>query len=132
MRLALRIISFVSRLIPLLKLYFHLLAWGVSCCYIATSEILAQHFDKFKYLAFALAVFGYYVGMVVWPIVSQTLLDLLGYHKAMGIMSSFHVVHVIAGVLFFSPQDGAANEDIKPETSKNIKLEVRAQNGCAQ
>ena len=37
---------------------FMITAFGVSITYIATSEILAHHFDRHKYLAFSLAVLG--------------------------------------------------------------------------
>ena len=73
--------------------------------YVATSEVLALNFDKYKYLAYSLAVLGYYVGVVVFPIVSQKLLDQYGYSQAMGIMASFHVIHIIAGLMFFQPSE---------------------------
>ena len=93
-------------MLPLLNLH-HIIfvGLGASNVYVATSEILALNFDKYKYLAFSLAVLGYYVGMVVFPIVSQKLLDDFGYSKAMGIMASFHVTHIIAGILFFQPTE---------------------------
>ena len=49
---------------------------------------------------------GYYVGMAVWPSVSQKLLNDLGYSQAMGVMSALHSVHIIAGLLFYQPQNG--------------------------
>lgn len=79
-------------------------AWGVSCCYVASSEILSLYFKKYRYLAFALAVLGYFVGMVAWPNVSQNLLDQYGYSQAMGYMACLHVMHIIAGILFFTPR----------------------------
>ena len=88
-----------------IKSLFLIAAIGVSFVYIATSEVLALNFSKYKYLAFSLAVLGYYVGMVVFPIVSQMLLDQYGYSQAMGIMASFHVIHIIAGLLFFQSSE---------------------------
>ena len=49
---------------------------------------------------------GYFVGMAVWPSVSQKLLNDLGYSQAMGVILALHSVHVIAGLLFYQPQNG--------------------------
>lgn len=76
----------------------------MSCCYIATSQILAVYFDKYKYLAFSLAMLGNYVGTVVWPVLSQHLLNKFGYSHAMAIMASAHVLHIIAGITFIEPK----------------------------
>ena len=78
-------------------------AFGVALTYVATSEVLALNFEKYKYLAFATAIIGYYVGMVIFPLISQELLEAYGYSTAMGIMALFQVIHVIAGILFFEP-----------------------------
>ena len=84
--------------------------------YVATSEVLALNFSKYKYLAFSLAVLGYYVGMVVFPIVSQMLLDQYGYSQAMGIMASFHIIHIIAGLIFFQPSEAENSEGTLKKT----------------
>lgn len=89
-------------------------AIGVSNTYIASSEILAIHFEKYKYLAFALAVLGYYFGMVAWPTLSQHLLDKFGYSTTMGIISSLHIIHIITGCLFFQPTE--RDIDLKTDT----------------
>ena len=81
------------------------LAFGVALTYVATSEVLALNFEKHKYLAFSIAILGYYIGVVAFPIVSQELLNSFGYSKAMGIMASFHIIHVIAGISFFEPAE---------------------------
>ena len=39
-------------------------AFGVSTTYTATSEILAHHFDRHKYLAFSLVVLGELSGLI--------------------------------------------------------------------
>ena len=77
----------------------------MSNTYIAASEILALNFDRFKCLAFSLGMLGCYAGMVVFPVVSQMLLDEFGYSKAMGIMGSFHASHIVLGLLFFQASD---------------------------
>lgn len=46
---------------------------------------------------------GYYVGTAVWPSISLKLLDEFGYSKAMGIMSTLHVIHMLAGITFYQP-----------------------------
>jgi len=81
-----------------------ILGIGVSCCYTASSQILAFHFDRLKYLAFALASLGNFIGIMTWPILSQFLLTKFGYSQAMGIMASAHLLHIIVGSLFFEPQ----------------------------
>lgn len=78
---------------------------GVSLCYIATSEILAFHFDKYNYLAFSIGAIGYYVGMSVIPSLSEYLLNDLGYSKAMAILSTIHITHVVSGILFYQPSN---------------------------
>lgn len=75
----------------------------------ASSEILSRWFKKYKYLSFAVAILGSFTGMVMWPSVSQLLLDSYGYHTAMGIMASCHSIHIIAGVFFTSPSDEGGN-----------------------
>jgi len=84
---------------------FVFLGIGASCCYTASSQILAIYFDKLKYLAFSLAVLGIYVGLMTWPILSQFLLNKFGYSHAMGIMACAHLLHIIAGISFFEPQE---------------------------
>ena len=81
---------------------------GTSNTYIASSEILALNFERFKYLAFSLAVLGYYAGMAEFAIISQKLLDLFGYSKALGILASFHVIHIVAGFMFFQSSQTSA------------------------
>jgi len=44
---------------------------------------------------------GYYVGMTAFPMVSQILFDSIGYSLSMGLMSIFHVIHLLAGVMFY-------------------------------
>lgn len=78
---------------------------GVSCTYTASSQILALHFDRLKYLAFSLAMLGNYVGMMVWPLLSQLLFKKFGYSQAMGIMTSSHLLHLVAGMSFFEPKE---------------------------
>lgn len=89
----------------------------------ASSEILALCFSKYRYLAFAIAVLGYYVGMVVWPTTSQILFDKYGYSQAMGIMATVHIIHLVAGLLFFQPQDEP--EDTKPNTQCMLSFSVQ-------
>ena len=52
---------------------------GISNLYITTSEILSKHFDRYKYLAFSLAILGQFCGMIAWPVVSQELFSSNGY-----------------------------------------------------
>jgi len=47
---------------------------------------------------------GYNVGVLTWPLLSQYLLSKFGYSYAMGIISTFTLVNVIAGILFVEPQ----------------------------
>lgn len=96
------------------------LAFGVANCYVATSEILAVYFDQRKYLAFPVAMLGYYVGMVAWPTASQQLLNAYGYQKSMGIMAAFHITHVVAGMLFYEPTSNHASEHTLQGAFKNI------------
>jgi len=42
--------------------------------------------------------------MVTWPLISQYLLSKFGYSVAMGIMSTFSIIHLIGGVSFMDPQ----------------------------
>jgi len=88
------------------------LGMGISCCYTASSQILAVYFDRLKYLAFSLAALGIYVGLMTWPILSQFLLNKFGYSYAMGIMASAHLLHIIAGISFFEPKE----EDLEGKT----------------
>lgn len=76
---------------------------GIALLYITTSEILTKHFDRYKYLAFSLVMLGQFSGLIAWPIVSQELLERYGYSKAMIVMSSFHIIHILAGFLFIEP-----------------------------
>lgn len=86
-------------------LHLFLAGWGVSCSYMASSEILALSFNKYRNLAFAVAVLGYFTGLIIWPVVSQALLDRFGYHKAMGIMAALHSIHIVAGLLYIPPKE---------------------------
>jgi len=47
---------------------------------------------------------GGYIGVVTWPLISQYLLSKFGYSVAMGIMSTFSILHLIAGISFMDPQ----------------------------
>jgi len=47
---------------------------------------------------------GYNVGVLIWPLLSQYLLSRFGYSYAMGIISTFSLVNIIAGILFVEPQ----------------------------
>ncbi|XP_067951169.1 monocarboxylate transporter 3-like [Watersipora subatra] len=90
---------------------------GVSNVFVATSEILALNFNEYKYLAFSLAALVQKAGVIVNPIASQVLFDRFGYSKAMAIMSSFHVIHILAGIFFFQPKEhenleGSLKEDV--------------------
>jgi len=77
---------------------------GVSCTYSASSSILPLYFERFKYIAFAVAALGGYIAVITWPLISQYLLNKFGYSVAMGIMSTFNIIHLIAGVSFIDPQ----------------------------
>ncbi|XP_067950417.1 monocarboxylate transporter 12-like [Watersipora subatra] len=100
---------------------------GVSCVYVASSEVLALNFTKYKYLAFSIAVLGYYGGMVAFPIVSQKLFDLFGYNHAMAIMASFHVVHLLAGCVFYQPSgEGEKSERSSLSEAKSALHEETA------
>ncbi|XP_067950601.1 monocarboxylate transporter 14-like [Watersipora subatra] len=104
-------------------LYSLLSAVGISCTYVASSQVLALAFDKYKYLAFSVAVLGQKGGAVALPITSQTLFDRYGYSRAMAIMSAFHLIHIIAGFLFFSPKDGMI-DDIEMKDTTSGKAEI--------
>jgi len=88
-----------------MSLKYFSLGIGASCCYTASSQILAIYFDKLKYLAFSLATLGIYIGLMTWPILCQFLLNKFGYSHAMGIMACAHLLHIIAGISFFEPAE---------------------------
>ena len=48
---------------------------------------------------------GYFVGTAVWPIVSQKLLNDIGYSKAMGLMSIVQIINVIAGLMYYESDE---------------------------
>lgn len=63
--------------------------------------------------------------MSSWPIVSEKLLNDYGYSKAMGMMSSFHIMHVIAGILFCQPQPAESEEtEIRAGLNMYLILQV--------
>ena len=66
----------------------------------ASTKILATHFEKRKHLAFSVVGLGAYIGMVSWPSVSQHLLENYGYSMSMRILACLHTVHIIAGILY--------------------------------
>ncbi|KAF6020216.1 hypothetical protein EB796_021457 [Bugula neritina] len=98
---------------------------GVSCTYTASSQILALHFDRLKYLAFSLAMLGNYVGMMVWPLLSQLLFKKFGYSQAMGIMTSSHLLHLVAGMSFFEPKESFQESisDVSDVSAPNLKTD---------
>jgi len=59
------------------------------------------------------AMLGAYIGIVTWPLISQYLLSKFGYSVAMGIMSTFSIIHLIAGVSFIDPQLESSISGIK-------------------
>jgi len=81
-----------------------ILGIGASCCYTASSQILVIYFDRLKYVAFSLVSLGNFGGVMAWSVLSQFLLNKFGYSQAMGIMASAHLLHIIAGILFFEPK----------------------------
>ncbi|KAF6022454.1 hypothetical protein EB796_019238 [Bugula neritina] len=94
---------------------------GASCCYTASSQILAIYFDKLKYLAFSLATLGIYIGLMTWPILCQFLLNKFGYSHAMGIMACAHLLHIIAGISFFEPAEkGLEGTTDKPDNVTSV------------
>ena len=86
---------------------------GISNLYITTSEILSKHFDRYKYLAFSLAILGQFCGMIAWPVVSQELFSSNGYSDSMLIMGSIQLIHVVAGILFIEPSTTSDNINSK-------------------
>jgi len=76
---------------------------GVSFCFNASSVILTIYFERFKYIAFSFARLGTYLGIVLWPLISQYFLTKFGYSYAMGIMSTFTLINIFTGILFIEP-----------------------------
>ena len=85
------------------EIFLLILGIGISNVYVASSDILAKHFIKYKHLAFSLAASGHYIGIIVFPILSQHLLDTYGYSMAMGILAPVQLIHIFAGIFFYEP-----------------------------
>ena len=84
-------------------LHIYISGIGISNVYIASSDILSKYFIKYKHLAFSLAASGHYIGIIVFPILSQHLLDTYGYSMTMGILAPVQLIHIFAGIFFYEP-----------------------------
>lgn len=91
------------------------------CSYTATATVLPLFFDKYLHLAFAIEALGFYVGMAVLPNLLQYLLDIYGYGTAMGIFASLHVIHIIAGFLYFEPVSPDKTDTVTSSSGKIAK-----------
>ena len=91
------------------------------CAYTATATILPFYFNKYLHLAFAIEALGFYIGMAVLPNVLQYLLDIYGYGTAMGIFAFLHVIHIIAGFLYFEPVSPDKSATVTSSSGKIAK-----------
>lgn len=71
------------------------------------------------YLASAIVVAGFYVGIGAHPPLSRILFEKFGYHHAMAILSSFSVIHVVAGIFYIETTD--QDDDSTTGSVKNIE-----------
>ncbi|KAF6021684.1 hypothetical protein EB796_020003 [Bugula neritina] len=98
---------------------FYLLGFGMSLCLSSSTEVLPQHFDKYRNLAFAIASSGVMVGVIIWPIASQYFLSIYSYSKAIGIIAAFQIIHSLAGLTFISGNREDVTKEKPGETSAN-------------
>ena len=75
-------------------------AVGQSCVYTASSEILGHHFKRHLYLATATVILGFFVGFMVFPILSQYLVSHYGYNSGMAMMGGMQAVHLLNGIVY--------------------------------
>ena len=107
---------------PFVLVYcFYISAFGMICAYTATATILPFYFNKYLHLAFAIEALGFYIGMAVLPNVLQYLLDIYGYGTAMGIFAFLHVIHIIAGFLYFEPVSPDKSATVTSSSGKIAK-----------
>lgn len=66
----------------------------------ASSEVLQFHFKRHIYLVSAIVIAGSYVGTCALPSLMQALFSSYGFHTTMGLLASFHVVHLAAAVTY--------------------------------
>lgn len=83
----------------------------------ASSEVLRFHFKRHMYLASAVAVAGSYAGTCALPTPMQALFETYGFHKAMGILASFHIVHLLTAIIYIE-----ANEEVSATTSSGDEI----------
>jgi len=68
-----------------------------------------------------MVVFGHYIGLTIWPITGQYLFDTYGYSQAMGILSVFHTLHLVAAIVFVSPKHTNSLPRIKSAGNVSFK-----------
>ena len=103
-----------------LFLFLYIVGAGITNVYVASTEVISFYFDKYKTLAFAVIVIGFYVGISAWPVISQKLFDTYGYSITMAVFAIPQIIHIITGFLFIEPTLPSTDNSSELTTYKGI------------
>jgi hypothetical protein len=106
---------------PTLIIIWHcILGFGFACGFIASSEILRHHFQKRIYLASALVTAGEFCGTCVLPLPVQAIFQHYDFNVALGIISTFHIVHLVTAIVYIETSVEQVNSS-KMETGNDTE-----------